>query len=752
MGKKVRMPLALLVCLLFCFCLHTAAYAREAVGLTAQAAIRAVDTVTVTFLNEQLASFSGLSVCDSAGQLCPPLTDAMTGSSIYGSYKLSPGKYSFHFHDESGAYDDLDGTFIVYDDLSRQFVSLDPLPHLDVQILSATYINPAYIGIETEADLPESSCSEEELIEQLRQLSGIGNNDPRNARFRSTSRILYDLDSAAVELRKQMLSFEAEAVIQLRLSSVPSDALWENFATSIYLNAIKHTGIPTQGDYLRYECGGYRATGGYGQTADSSGLYSYTFHYIPHYYTSSEQEAEVSSKVSSILAELSLTGKSDYEKIRAIYQYLTDHVEYGGSGNTQYTAYAALINNLAVCQGYATAFYRLCLESGIDARVISSRSMDHAWNIVRFRGQYYELDSTWDRNYSPNYHYFLLGSTSWLSGHTLGDEFSDSAFAAKYTLPVYDFADVQAAVVYKNASLKDRITKLEDRLGTMAQSLGSDELKLDEIRIQFSYRKNTDGNTDETASYEFYPTIAGYYQGKSVKSYKLGNSDLTAGLAFAVRLPVPADWAGKKVDYTISCSGYEDITGSTTIPQSGSTTVALTGVTFFGNVDIALVKYQVTFDSMGGSAVAAQSVINGNMAVLPAAPVKAGCWFSGWYTDEAYTSAFDIEKTPITADTVLYARWSVPDLVLPAALTEIGEEAFAGGVFSRVRLSEQTESIGSRAFADCPNLAEIYIPAGVQSIDAAAFGDRTELTICGTAGSAAETFAKAHGFAFIAIA
>ena len=40
------------------------------------------------------------------------------------------------------------------------------------------------------------------------------------------------------------------------------------------------------------------------------------------------------------------------------------------------------------------------------------------------------------------------------------------------------------------------------------------------------------------------------------------------------------------------------------------------------------------------------------------------------------------------------------ELRLPAALTEIEEEAFAGGAFQGVIVPEGCESIGTRAFAD----------------------------------------------------
>ena len=75
---------------------------------------------------------------------------------------------------------------------------------------------------------------------------------------------------------------------------------------------------------------------------------------------------------------------------------------------------------------------------------------------------------------------------------------------------------------------------------------------------------------------------------------------------------------------------------------------------------------------------------------------------------------------------VLVCYHMEPDFILPAALTEIGSEAFAGGSF-----------------------ACVSIPAGVTSIAPDAFGNRTGLTIIGVPGSAAEDFARAHGFDFV---
>ena len=66
--------------------------------------------------------------------------------------------------------------------------------------------------------------------------------------------------------------------------------------------------------------------------------------------------------------------------------------------------------------------------------------------------------------------------------------------------------------------------------------------------------------------------------------------------------------------------------------------------------------WDVTFESNGGSAVATQTVADGNLAVEPAGPTKTKCGFDGWYSDAALTTLF-VFTTPITDDTTLYAKW-----------------------------------------------------------------------------------------------
>lgn len=75
------------------------------------------------------------------------------------------------------------------------------------------------------------------------------------------------------------------------------------------------------------------------------------------------------------------------------------------------------------------------------------------------------------------------------------------------------------------------------------------------------------------------------------------------------------------------------------------------------NQPSAKTRYTVTFQTGGGSAVPASSVVSGEKLSLPAAPTYTGYVFMGWYTDQEITTEF-AQNTPITSNITLYAKWN----------------------------------------------------------------------------------------------
>ncbi len=409
--------------------------------------------VRIEFLLDDSEALAYLTVTSNDGLLCSPVTDSETGLPLYGTYLLPPGEYTYSFHDDSGRYADMQESFTVERVSSQSFI-LTLVPIRETMSFSMTYINPLYADVVTEADLPDVPVTAEESLESLQSIvEGIEyRKNSRMLRFMAFRNIVHsDVSSAADDLRDQLSAFEETATIRLSSASKPTSAQWQTLCNSIFSAAIAHTGSPTQGDYIRYEYGGYNSTGSLVSSTD--GTYYYEFVYSPLYFTTAEQEETLSGVVSTILSQLDLDGKSNYEKVSSIYQYLCDNVSYGGSGNLKFTAYSALVNKTAYCQGFSTAFYRLCLSVGVNVRIITSSSMDHAWNIAQVNGSYYALDATWDCGKQPeSYLYFLRGSTYWLANHmyngvsVIGDEYSDVSFASAYAIPAADYEPTESEI------------------------------------------------------------------------------------------------------------------------------------------------------------------------------------------------------------------------------------------------------------------------------------------------------------------
>ena len=260
------------------------------------------------------------------------------------------------------------------------------------------------------------------------------------------SETMEDLAEAGVYVREQMENrVEAFSVTVNNYEFAGEAQLMEDLLT--VENALMvHTGEPTQGDYIRRHLTQY----GYSVSVTSTQLIS---NWTVVYKTNAEQEKVVDERVDELIAQwdaaYDINDLTDEEKITLVYDYICENVVYDydhlamGSGYPlMFSAYAALIDGTAVCQGYSNLFYRLALELGVDTRIISGfgNGGPHSWNIAQLGESYYYLDSTWDAG-RADYAYFLLGSKAFLWDHALDEEFKAEAFQKEYPISEsnYDF-------------------------------------------------------------------------------------------------------------------------------------------------------------------------------------------------------------------------------------------------------------------------------------------------------------------------
>jgi uncharacterized repeat protein (TIGR02543 family) len=71
----------------------------------------------------------------------------------------------------------------------------------------------------------------------------------------------------------------------------------------------------------------------------------------------------------------------------------------------------------------------------------------------------------------------------------------------------------------------------------------------------------------------------------------------------------------------------------------------------------AVGSFMVTFDAQSGSAVDAQLIASGALAVEPVAPVLAGFAFTGWYKEPGLINLWDFKTDKVGSNIVLYAGW-----------------------------------------------------------------------------------------------
>jgi len=124
--------------------------------------------------------------------------------------------------------------------------------------------------------------------------------------------------------------------------------------------------------------------------------------------------AEAESSLEDLARYLAGPARSDEERARAIYRWITANVEYDVEGSMAgarrgRTPEEVLEERRGVCSEYSALFQRLSELSGLEAVVIRGygkgygytvgskipKSSNHAWNAVKIDGEWQLVDSTW---------------------------------------------------------------------------------------------------------------------------------------------------------------------------------------------------------------------------------------------------------------------------------------------------------------------------------------------------------------------
>ncbi|WP_454052685.1 transglutaminase domain-containing protein [Clostridium sp. Marseille-Q7071] len=143
------------------------------------------------------------------------------------------------------------------------------------------------------------------------------------------------------------------------------------------------------------------------------------FKYVDSVEELKRKEKLVNEKVQEIVKNTITNEMGEYEKEKALYDYLVNNCEYdmdtfnSGVWDKNNDEYSALINGLSMCKGYAQAMNRLLKAANIESKIVIGDIIDaeepdkeklgHAWNIVKINGKNYHIDATWDSTYTHMY-------------------------------------------------------------------------------------------------------------------------------------------------------------------------------------------------------------------------------------------------------------------------------------------------------------------------------------------------------------
>ena len=180
------------------------------------------------------------------------------------------------------------------------------------------------------------------------------------------------------------------------------------------------------------------------------------FTIYPHYKYTLEQDRAMNVAIDNAIKSLNLNGKSEYQKVRAIHDYICDKVDYDDEYE-KYTAYDAIMTGSAVCQGYANLFCRMCYEVDLEVELITGigNGGGHAWNIVKIGDVYYNIDVTWDGQGTDTGHTYFLKSPNEFSGHSRSDIYETQEYHKEHPMANdswVDFSDVSNAMGLSNIS------------------------------------------------------------------------------------------------------------------------------------------------------------------------------------------------------------------------------------------------------------------------------------------------------------
>ncbi|KIR01937.1 Transglutaminase-like predicted protease domain fused ChW-repeat and cell-adhesion domain protein [Lachnospiraceae bacterium TWA4] len=226
----------------------------------------------------------------------------------------------------------------------------------------------------------------------------------------------------------------------------------------------------------------------------------------------SDKDKETLTMATAVLDEIIKDGMSDYEKEKAVYDWMIKNLKTNKEGllsviptTTQDSdnPYGTLKYHNAVCVGYAVTFRMFMQMLDIDCHVVHNTDKIHSWDLVELDGEWYHVDVYTDIT-NENNSTFNLNDTMMMTNQTWDTTYFPSAVGIKYN---YAY---QNSVVVKTfdevlKKLYEAMEKGETSLFLKCQDIKDKDLKVIETAMtyisgKFDLNLSADGMTDSSVS------------------------------------------------------------------------------------------------------------------------------------------------------------------------------------------------------------------------------------------------------------
>lgn len=501
---------------------------------------------------------------------------------------------------------------------------------------------------------------------------------------------------------------------------------------------------------------------------------------------------DLNAEINALVAQVE--GMTEFEKALYIHDYIVLHSEYdmelleymeanncilpGEMRSEKYTEYSILVNGTGVCGSYALAYRAVLNAAGMECLYLSSRSMNHAWNLVKIDGNWYHVDCCWDDPVPDTYGrarrtYFLrtdkeimdLNHYSWTPGQykATSELFSDMPrnYDMKQKYDDGKWYYLTGSTLYSS----DEYGKNETEITSIsASSIDADngnvyysngryiyeyDIENDERNLVYMLSNSDSGDKPSEAylsniyvdneNVDYYKSI--YKDNKRITAYdtdllqrerfesitgiEINQSEVSLDVFETLQLSANIITTGSVEDLEIEWSSADnniamvDNSGLVTGKNIGSTTIKAT----FNQFQV-FCSVQVTGDGLAGSIYKGTWNYDVQSKTLMISGTADLAYYSGWPVRSMWTSfMYDVENVIIEdgitgiSDQIFMDFSNLKNVSFSKTIKYIGRETFSNcKKIETIQFPVNLEEIGDMAFCECSSLREIYISESVQAI------------------------------------